>query len=251
MIKNKKPYRIEGRPQTIYRVVKSADNPFVMIDRRPIDNPALSFKAKGILTYLMSRPDGWEVSVTDLVNHSIDGDDSVRSGLKELRKAGHMKQTRTRESGRITGFLIEVYELPHADLQDMEKPDMENPTQVISNSNKTKRKKNKERLNDDDEFSKSFDKSSSSSFNDSTQIVCNYWTQNAGKNAPKALHAAISRTVKFAERIGLPRGQYLTDIQSLIEKTFLNDSVNSHSHYMTTCLETLRHNYEINYRVPE
>jgi hypothetical protein len=125
MSKLKKAYRIPGRPHTIYRVVKNAENPYVMIDRRPIDNPILSFKAKGILTYLMSRPDGWEVSVADLVNHALDGDDSIRSGLKELKKAGHIKQTQMRKRGRITGWLIEVYEVPHTDFQDVEKPDME------------------------------------------------------------------------------------------------------------------------------
>ena len=68
MTEQRKAYKIDGRPQTIYRVVKNKDNPYVMIDRRPVDNPTLSFKAKGILTYLLSRPDGWEVSVADLIN---------------------------------------------------------------------------------------------------------------------------------------------------------------------------------------
>jgi len=142
----KKEYKIEGRKKTIYRVRKSAENPYVMIDRRPIDNPLLSYKAKGILTYLMSRPDGWEVSVSDLVNHATDGDDSIRAGLKELEKAGHTKHTRMRDKGRITGWLIEVYEVPHADFPDMDKPDedlpdMENPTQVLSKLSNTERKK--------------------------------------------------------------------------------------------------------------
>ena len=136
MTEEKKQYKIEGRPSTIFRTVKNKDNPYVMIDRRPIDNPNLSFKAKGILTYLMSRPDGWEVSVADLFNHAKDGEDAIRSGLAELRAAGHMRYVREREKGRITGMLIEVYEmpgsLPHADFPDVEKPDVENPTQVLN-----------------------------------------------------------------------------------------------------------------------
>jgi len=105
-------YRIEGRPATIFRTVKNKDNPFVMIDRRPLLNPAMSWKAKGILTYLMSRPDGWEVSVADLVKHSTDGKASVRAGLQELRDAGHMRYSVSRDQGRITGWIIEVYEVP-------------------------------------------------------------------------------------------------------------------------------------------
>ena len=140
MSEERKEYKIEGRPATIYRVVKNKDNPFVMIDRRPIDNPKLSYKAKGILTYLMSRPDGWEVSVADLIKHATDGEGGVRSGLKELKLAGHMKYTVSRKQGRITGWLIEVFEVPispDCQFQDVEKPqvekqDVENRTQVLS-----------------------------------------------------------------------------------------------------------------------
>ena len=65
------------RGKTIFRVKKNADNPFVMIDRRPIENPKLSWKAKGILAYLLSRPDNWVVRLGDLVKHSPDGAFSV------------------------------------------------------------------------------------------------------------------------------------------------------------------------------
>lgn len=140
MTEQSKEYKIEGRPSTIYRVVKNKENPYVMIDRRPINNPVLSFKAKGILTYLMSRPDGWEVSVADLIKHGTDGEAAVRSGLKELKEAGHMKYTQSRNEGRITGWLIEVYEIPQSpdrdfqqvENQDIENQDIENQRQVVS-----------------------------------------------------------------------------------------------------------------------
>lgn len=134
MTEEKKEYKIDGRPSTIYRVVKNKENPYVMIDRRPVDNPSLSFKSKGILTYLLSRPDGWEVSVADLIKHGKEGEGAVRSGLKELMLAGHMKYTVSRHQGRITGWLIEVFEIPISpdlNFQDVDNPDVENRTQVI------------------------------------------------------------------------------------------------------------------------
>lgn len=143
MSEERKPYKIEGRTPTIYRVVKNKENPYVMIDRRPVDNPKLSFKAKGILTYLLSRPDGWEVSVADLIKHGADGEGAVRSGLKELKLAGHMKYTKSRKQGRITGWLIEVFEIPlspDSDFQDVENPDVENRTQVLSTLSSTELK---------------------------------------------------------------------------------------------------------------
>lgn len=157
-------YCIPGREKTIFRTVKDQDNPYVTIDKRPVENPALSFKAKGILTYLMSRPDGWEVSITDLQNHATDGEDSIRSGVKELREAGHLRYLQSREHGRITGWLIEVYEVPKREyaqpplpafpdlvFPDVVLPDVENPAQVLMNLSSNKpntykplgRKKNK------------------------------------------------------------------------------------------------------------
>lgn len=115
-----KEYRIEGREPTIFRVMKNKDNPYVMVDRRPIDNPKLSYKAKGILTYLLSRPDGWEVNVPDLVNHGIDGPAAIRTGLKELGAAGHIKYNPHREGGYIKKWVIEVYEVPNATAQSNE-----------------------------------------------------------------------------------------------------------------------------------
>ncbi len=233
MKKTKKDYRIEGRPKTIYRVVKSAENPYVMIDRRPIDNATLSFKAKGILTYLMSRPDGWEVSVSDLINHATDGDDSIRSGLKELRDAGHMKYTKMRDKGRITGWLIEVYELPHADFPDVAFPDVENPTQVLKNLNSTERKKEKDRLI-----------VVSRSFSNEVGAISNYWNEISEARPSKTLRAVIRRLFVIGADCSLPMGQLKSDIIGLVDRTFLQ-SPEYPENYMVTCLNTLQGTYEI------
>jgi hypothetical protein len=109
------------KDKTVFRVAKNADNPFVMIDRRPIENPALSWKAKGILAYLLSRPDDWVIRFKDLVNRSTDGGHMVRAAMKELKAAGHIKVTTEREGGRITRWVYQVYEIPLVENQEVEK----------------------------------------------------------------------------------------------------------------------------------
>jgi DnaD/phage-associated family protein len=106
-------YKIEGRPATIFRTVKDKNNPYVVVDRRIVDNDKLSFKAKGILLYLLSRPDGWEVNLVDLANRSIDGLASVKSGVRELKDAGYLRHTGLRkESGQFDTVIWEVHEVP-------------------------------------------------------------------------------------------------------------------------------------------
>lgn len=113
--------------KTIFRVEKSKDNPFVMMDRRPLEKPYLSWKAKGLLAYLLSRPDNWVVNFGDLVKRATDGEHATRAAAKELEKAGHLKVVRHIDSkGRVTQYEYVVYEYPVCDFPQVDNPDVEN-----------------------------------------------------------------------------------------------------------------------------
>lgn len=65
---------------TIFRTVKNPDNPFVMIDKRPLEDPDISLAAKGLFAYLSVMPEktiNRERYPSDLVD--------------ELRAAGYLK----------------------------------------------------------------------------------------------------------------------------------------------------------------
>jgi hypothetical protein len=116
------------RKQTIFRTMKNEDNPFVMIDRRPIENPALSWKAKGILAYLLSRPDNWIVRLGDLVKRSPDGVYAIRGAINELQKAGHVNRKAVRDTdGTFLRYELEVYELPFTSKPLIGFPQADNP----------------------------------------------------------------------------------------------------------------------------
>ena len=46
----------------------------------------LSFKAKGLMSFMLSLPEEWDYSITGLSMFGTDKIDSVRSALKELEK---------------------------------------------------------------------------------------------------------------------------------------------------------------------
>jgi hypothetical protein len=84
-----------------------------MLDKGFLDDEGLSFKAKGILAYLLSKPDNWTVMVYDLENHSKDGREAVYSGLNELKKAGYYVKRPVRdEKGRVARWESIIYEDP-------------------------------------------------------------------------------------------------------------------------------------------
>jgi|SRR5690606_6156707 len=111
-----------------------------------IHDSRLSFKAKGILTYLLSRPDDWQVYEVEIIKHAKDGRDSVRSGIKELIDCGYIERTERRnEKGQFKGYEYEVYEVPNrSGKSDMGNSDIGQPhttnndltNKEVTNSNK-------------------------------------------------------------------------------------------------------------------
>ena len=69
----------------------------------------LSWKAKGLLAYLLSLPDDWQIYESEIVKHAKDGIDSTRTAIKELIDAGYIERQRVRDE---KGRLSTVYESP-------------------------------------------------------------------------------------------------------------------------------------------
>lgn len=112
----------------IIRVSKQP-NQFSIIDRTAAEDPKLSFKAKGIMFYLLTKPDDWQLRVSDLVKRSTTGRDAVYSGIQELRDAGYITMEIIRVDGKFKKVRYTVYENPIKidDVPDTENPDTENP----------------------------------------------------------------------------------------------------------------------------
>ena len=104
---------------------------FVIIDQRAIEDTRLSWAARGLLGYLLSRPDDWKVLVNDLRKRGDLGRDGIYRLLRELRDVGYMRFERKRDQhGRIRGgtyFVQEIATAPQPDLPDMVGPDTAEP----------------------------------------------------------------------------------------------------------------------------
>lgn len=65
-----------------------------IVANRMVRDRKLSFKARGILTYLGSHVEGWETSEERLADESTDKLHAVRTGLAELEEDGYMLRFR-------------------------------------------------------------------------------------------------------------------------------------------------------------
>jgi hypothetical protein len=109
--------------------VKHQSNYVVILNNTVLADPNLSFKAKGIWAYCMSKPDDWEFYVSQIVKSSKEGEKSIYSGLKELEKHGYLKKIQSRDRGKFKEFHYVISEikiiLPQPEKGDAEKGDAE------------------------------------------------------------------------------------------------------------------------------
>src|SRR5699024_7354961 len=92
-----------------------------------LDNKKLSWKAKGIMAYMLSKPDDWTFYLDELQKHSTDGRTSFRAGFDELKKQGYVKKVRKRKKDGTFEWQTILYESPHVDFPHMDKPHTDNP----------------------------------------------------------------------------------------------------------------------------
>ena len=130
----------------IFRIEKTRN--YTVMSNYHLKDKRLSFKAKGLLSYMLSLPDNWDFSLNGLSTASKDNITSIRSTLKELQEYQYLciKKLMPNEtkSGRIEYEYI-VYEQPVEKKQDIgflyvENQSLENS--IVINTNKVNTKKN-------------------------------------------------------------------------------------------------------------
>ena len=122
-----------------YIRVNKQENPYVQIHKDFTENQELTWAAKGLMMYILSRPDNWKINQTDLIKRSSCGEAVVRKALWNLMEQGYIYYYAERENGKIKEWVYEVYE--HPDFN----PHKEEAQKIARKKIQTKKKKQKER----------------------------------------------------------------------------------------------------------
>ncbi|MEK5477595.1 hypothetical protein NYE70_11680 [Paenibacillus sp. FSL R5-0407] len=129
-----------------HRVNKSGKQapPFTRILNAPLQDERLSFKARGLLAYMLSKPDNFKFYIDELTKHTTEGKDSIRAGMKELEQLGYIHRYPVKnERGKIMSWELDLYESPSL-RPESGFPVVENPTlitndYIITNDKRFKR----------------------------------------------------------------------------------------------------------------
>lgn len=92
------------------------DRGFTIIDNSLLNDKLLSFRARGVLAYLLSKPTGWKVSAERLATEAKEGRDAMRTALNEIEAAGYLVRRRWRDpKTNVWKSKQFVYEEPQRD----------------------------------------------------------------------------------------------------------------------------------------
>ena len=95
----------------IVRVPK-VNNYTIMSNHHLID-PELSFKAKGLMSYMLSRPDNWDFTIEGLAHQNKEGADAIARIIRELEDRGYITRCRVRnQAGKFTDMEYKILECP-------------------------------------------------------------------------------------------------------------------------------------------
>jgi len=84
----------------VFRVQKTQN--YTIMSNHHLRNKALSLKAKGLLSLMLSLPEDWDYTTRGLASICKEGVDSVCATVRELEAAGYIIRRRIREIFRLS-----------------------------------------------------------------------------------------------------------------------------------------------------
>ena len=117
---------------SIIRAPRPESN-FYMLDKAISEDKSLGWAARGLLIFLLGKPDHWSVSVQALVNEvsgstEVSGRDRTYALINQLIKAGYIvRQQGKGEAGKFASYDYLVSEVPCTDSPLPAQPDTAQP----------------------------------------------------------------------------------------------------------------------------
>ena len=123
----------------VFRIEKTQN--YTVMSNHHLRNAALSLKAKGLLSQILSLPENWDYTLAGLSHINRESVDAIRSAVHELEQAGYITRSRERKvNGQLGGAEYIIREQPQEANPTppvsvppiLNEPMSENPTQVNS-----------------------------------------------------------------------------------------------------------------------
>jgi hypothetical protein len=85
---------------------------FAIIRNEVLQDDRLSFRARGVLASILSRPDNWRCSAWDLAKEGIEGRRAILTALTELETHGYLVRSKSQDEAGRWSTSSYVYDTP-------------------------------------------------------------------------------------------------------------------------------------------
>lgn len=96
---------------TIIRAERPS-NKFAIIRNEVLQDERLSFRARGVLASILSRPDNWRCSAWDLATEGREGRRAILTALTELEDHGYIQRVKKQDEGGKWATCTYVFDMP-------------------------------------------------------------------------------------------------------------------------------------------
>lgn len=87
------------------RLIKKDNGNYTNTSNQLVRDESLTWKARGIFNYLWSQSNEWQFYVSEVAQHSKDGENALQTGIQELEKHGYLKRiNRHSKKGKFDGL---------------------------------------------------------------------------------------------------------------------------------------------------
>ena len=95
----------------VFRVERNKG--YTVMSNHHIRNKELTFKAKGLLSQMLSLPEDWDYTLAGLSHINRESVDAIRTAVWELEREGYIRRSQNRsDNGKMADMIYTIYEQP-------------------------------------------------------------------------------------------------------------------------------------------
>ena len=123
---------------SVFRINKT-DN-YTVMSNYHLRDKKLSYKAKGLLSFMLSLADDWDYSINGLVSISKESNKAIRNVLKELQDNNYLSINKIKNEKGLFEYEYLIYEKPDTPFVDVDNLHVEKDIQINTNKLNTNNK---------------------------------------------------------------------------------------------------------------
>ena len=115
----------------VFKIEKNRN--YTIMSNYHLRDKSMSYKAKGLLSFMLSLPEDWDYSINGLVKVSKEGKKAIRAMLEELEENYYLIRKRIQLKNGQFDYEYHIYEMPYNQKGNTDEGNTEDETQINTN----------------------------------------------------------------------------------------------------------------------